>query len=79
MSFAERNSGTVGRSASFEEIDPHIVDVAHLVEFLEHLDDLYGPLTGIEAKFDNFPGFQPTNLAVNEVIGGRFGKVKEIE
>ncbi len=50
-----------------------------LVEFLEQLDDLNSPLADAEAKFDDFPGFQPTNLAVNEAIGSRFGKMEKVE
>ena len=79
MGFTERDAGAVGRSAGFEKIDPRVVDVANLVEFLEHLDDMDGPLAGTEAKFDDFPGFQPTNLAVNEAIGSRLGKMEKVE
>ena len=79
MRLTERNAGAIGRSAGFEEIDPRVMDVAHLVEFLEHLDDMDGPLARTEAKFDDFPSFQPTNLAVNEAIGSRLGKMEKVE
>jgi hypothetical protein len=40
---------------------------------------MHGSPTGIKAKFDDFPGFQTTNLSVNEAIGSRLGKMKKIE
>ncbi len=79
MSFTERDAGAIGRSTGFEQIDPRIVDVAYLVEFLEHLDDVDSPLAETEPQFDDFPSFQATNLAVNEAIGSRLGKMEKVE
>ena len=79
MCFTKRDSGILGRSAGFKEIDPRVVDVAYLVELLENLDNVNRSLAGTEAKFDDFPNFQPTNLAVDEVIGSRFGKMQKIK
>ena len=32
-----------------------------------------------KAKFDDFPGLEPTYLAVNEAIGSGLGKVQKVE
>jgi hypothetical protein len=79
MGFTKRNAGAIGGSAGFKEIDPRVVDVACVVEFPEQLDNLDGPLPGAQAKFDNSSSLKPTNLAVNEAIGSRFGKMEKVE
>jgi len=79
MSFTQRDAGAIGRTAGFKEIDPSVVDVANLVELFEDLDDLDSSLAATESKFDNFPRFQPANLAVNEAIGSRLGKMEKVE
>jgi len=79
MSFTERDAGILGRGTGFKEIDTRVVDVAYLVELLENLDDVDSPLADAKAKFDDFPSFPPTYLAVNEAIGSRFGKMQKIK
>jgi len=79
MRLAERNARTVGRRPGLEEIDARIVDVARLVKFPEQLNHPDRSLARPEAKLDDLPGLQATNLTVDETIGGGLGKMQKIE
>ena len=54
-------------------------DAGDLVKFHQHLDQMHGPLAAAHAQFDHFSGLLPANLAVNETIGNRLGKMQKIE
>ena len=76
---AERDAGTIGRRSGFEQIDRRIANIAGLVEFPQEFNHLHRPLARPHANLDDLARLLPANLAVNQTIGGRLGKMEKIK